>query len=800
MAFQYHDILGLGDIHIPHDLEFADQAARLAGSGLGSQHVGRLAKQLDDGSYWVLTQFTPSIQWAAFVPPKPVVGDIGSTLSVVSDGSGGVKLDWTGDASVTLDDAYNNSAGPASVTVDAGDVLWNLTGPYTFGVDLSAITGTVDGFVVSNGLDTFSLIRQASDNIDLGAGLRQLSIICSDISDIRAGNTHDFTLGARGGTITLNQSGDTALSGFTATSIIGALNEVKTNVEDVTLDQAYDNDGGAASIAVNNGDVTWNISGSYSFNLDLSGLATSSTDGFIVVNGADDFKITRSATDKIDLNATLEVLDLDVATSLNLKGTPKIITNAAQNLNLVPGAGGITQIGDAGSTSHSLNTNDDLFVSGKLEVDGLAYFDGGIESYASMYLGPNFLLYTATATGAFQPANTNQTNNAPCILTGTNNNYLLFCEYADRTFNFAHSVQTNPTIFLHSANQSTTEWISFSHNQTDGVIQTGEGNIQLLPATGGITQIGDAGSTSRGLTSNDDLYISGKLEIDSTVYVDSKVIFASNANCSFGTNEDSKIRYNTVQTNTSLMLGVDTTSLSVIITDVSDFSFDFAHDNQTNPTLFIHSPNQSTTEWISFSHNQTDGVIQTGKGKIQLLPVAGSVTQIGDAGSPGTVNTNDDLFVSGNLEIGGSIIGGNGTPNVGFYAYRTTSNQTLNNLTETKVQFNTDENDDGSDYDATTNYQFTAPSTGRYTFNAGLYVTLAAAGYCEIRLYVNSTLMRTGVSRTTAASNVFPTVGGTFKLSTNDTVEIRAFQNSGFASTIQTSRNTSFDGGQISEV
>jgi hypothetical protein len=79
-----------------------------------------------------------------------------------------------------------------------------------------------------------------------------------------------------------------------------------------------------------------------------------------------------------------------------------------------------------------------------------------------------------------------------------------------------------------------------------------------------------------------------------------------------------------------------------------------------------------------------------------------------------------------------TYIPGAGTPNIGFYAWRITSTQTLNNLTETKVQFNDDENDDGNDYDETTNYQFTAPTTGRYQFNAGLYVTLSAAGTCYI--------------------------------------------------------------------
>ena len=34
------------------------------------------------------------------------------------------------------------------------------------------------------------------------------------------------------------------------------------------------------------------------------------------------------------------------------------------------------QFGDAGLTSHGLNTNDDVFVSGRLEIDGSVFFDG----------------------------------------------------------------------------------------------------------------------------------------------------------------------------------------------------------------------------------------------------------------------------------------------------------------------------------------------------------------------------------------------------------------------------------------
>ena len=45
-----------------------------------------------------------------------------------------------------------------------------------------------------------------------------------------------------------------------------------------------------------------------------------------------------------------------------------------------------------------------------------------------------------------------------------------------------HAVQTNPTFYVQSAtnpNSSNDEWISFTHDQTDGLIKTGSGDLEL---------------------------------------------------------------------------------------------------------------------------------------------------------------------------------------------------------------------------------------------------------------------------------------------------------------------------------
>jgi hypothetical protein len=493
MAFKYHDILAIGDIHIPHDLEFSNQPTRLAGGGLGSQHVGRLCKQLDDSSYWVLTQFTPSIEWAPFVPPEPVVGDIGSTLSVVSDGASGVRLDWTGDASVTLNDAYDNSGGASNINVDAGDVTWSPIGAYSFNIDLSSISGTVDGFLVENGTDNFRVKTGGVNQINLSASLETCGLTANVGMSIIS-TTSDVSFSARGGAITLNQTGDTTLSGFTATSIVGALNELKTGVTGTTLDQAYNNDGGAASITVDAGDVTWSPTGAYSFNIDLVN-ATGTSDGFRVLNGTDDFEIKRLAADTMSVVGNISTLNFACSSSiiltstfscsidsseLNLNSTPKVTTAAAQNLNLVPGAGGITQIGDAGSTSHGIADNDSLFVSGQFEVDGTTYFDG------TVLIVDNVPISIGDSSDGRIEYSTSQTAHALMMGVSADSNALIIAEKADITanYNFGHAQQTNPTIFLHSASQSTTEYGSMAHDQTDFVINQGAGTTKLA---GGMT-------------------------------------------------------------------------------------------------------------------------------------------------------------------------------------------------------------------------------------------------------------------------------------------------------------------------
>jgi len=159
-------------------------------------------------------------------------------------------------------------------------------------------------------------------------------------------------------------------------------------------------------------------------------------------------------------------------------------------------------IGSTG-TSHTLVSSSDLYINGKLEVDGISFFDANAAFYGTIQLpgAANKYLYGTETSGSILPNNSSQTVNCMNINTGTTSNTLLICEHDDRAYDFAHTQQTNPTIYLHSANQSATEWISITHDQTDGVIDCGTGTLNL-GATGNVNFAG-ATKTGTGDTATD---------------------------------------------------------------------------------------------------------------------------------------------------------------------------------------------------------------------------------------------------------------------------------------------------------
>lgn len=93
---------------------------------------------------------------------------------------------------------------------------------------------------------------------------------------------------------------------------------------------------------------------------------------------------------------------------------------------------------------------------------------------------------------------------------------------------------------------------------------------------------------------------------------------------------------NAAQTPDTYFCGTDTLGNSFIFAEAADGAFDFAHAQATDPTVFIHSHNQNTTQWVSLSHNGTNANFGTGTGSI-LVSSAGTLMAAVN-GSTGEVN------------------------------------------------------------------------------------------------------------------------------------------------------------------
>ncbi len=184
-----------------------------------------------------------------------------------------------GGSSPDSDDTYDNfGSSPAIVTIDnaegQGDLVFKPTGAFSMDVDISGVTGVgVDGFRVENGSDFHRLVKQATNQLTLTSQLQSYSITTAgtwavsstgnatleSVGQVKIRNAFsggieltsldeiDFKDQYLSAAIQLSQSGTTALSGFTATAIVSALNELKTEVQ--SHDSRHQN-GGADEISV----------------------------------------------------------------------------------------------------------------------------------------------------------------------------------------------------------------------------------------------------------------------------------------------------------------------------------------------------------------------------------------------------------------------------------------------------------------------------------------------------------------------------------------------------------------------
>lgn len=129
------------------------------------------------------------------------------------------------------------------------------------------------------------------------------------------------------------------------------------------------------------------------------------------------------------------------------KGTIKVDT--------ILGDGGRVQIGDATATSDwGLNADDDLQITGKLEVDGDAFFDGAAYYMAALQLYDNKNFIFGSGGDVNIDWSTAQTNHGFIVGLGNTSRYMVICESADKDVDFGRPNSADPIVYLMNADAS----------------------------------------------------------------------------------------------------------------------------------------------------------------------------------------------------------------------------------------------------------------------------------------------------------------------------------------------------------
>jgi len=262
----------------------------------------------------------------------------------------------------TFDDCYNNEGGAPTVIVDAGDVTFDLDGDYSFIISLLNTTNTGDGFQVNNNADYFQLNRIADNQIALVSELQTLDINIANVFSIDGASASNVSVTGAGltistitsGTLAVNSAGSLVFSdgnksgstysgafdlssassdwddfevNFGEVSLLEALNTLGDLAGLTDLDDAYNNHGGVANIAIDAGTVTWNLSSGYDFIVEAQNAGNAH--GFIVNDTAesDYFRVVKYVGSSLNIEAEVNMIDFNAAT-MYFDGTTKVVFNA----------------------------------------------------------------------------------------------------------------------------------------------------------------------------------------------------------------------------------------------------------------------------------------------------------------------------------------------------------------------------------------------------------------------------------------------------------------------------------------
>jgi len=169
-----------------------------------------------------------------------------------------------------------------------------------------------------------------------------------------------------------------------------------------------------------------------------------------------------------------------------------LLTDTTKTLNL----------GTACTTSHSLVAGDVCIGgSGELEVDGAVWFDGLVTFGGSavvmstLRMDDNWNLTLGNSDDTYFRFLTAPDPDATVLSLGEDSRVLYVNEKSDRNTAYTLAQQTNPTIAIQSADATTeAQRLMLAHDQTNGVISTGAGDVHLKSAGSDVLMTDSAGT------------------------------------------------------------------------------------------------------------------------------------------------------------------------------------------------------------------------------------------------------------------------------------------------------------------
>jgi hypothetical protein len=117
------------------------------------------------------------------------------------------------------------------------------------------------------------------------------------------------------------------------------------------------------------GDVTWAPTGAYSFIVDLTATTGSSTDGFLVENGADYFRVKRAGIGDINFDAAVKGFNVDATGTISFNAINIDTTSNVTNMGTL-GCGAITSSGTLALAANSITMTGSIATTGSRVTKG----------------------------------------------------------------------------------------------------------------------------------------------------------------------------------------------------------------------------------------------------------------------------------------------------------------------------------------------------------------------------------------------------------------------------------------------